>query len=142
MVTAALKHPLPEREDANFCPPQFFFIGQALVVLVTLLDGATAKLPQMAHFIGAEKRQCASFGRPRIDKLIEDCRAPSTPVLPGLIKLAGIVRILPSVKTKLDLFTSVPGQRKRRYLVLHHECDSCCFHARLRFASQQAAKYK
>jgi hypothetical protein len=60
----------------------------------------------------------------------------------GLIKLAGIVRILSSVKTKLDLFTSVPGQRKRGYLVLPHEFDSCCFHARLRFASQQAAKYK
>src|ERR1700722_6023966 len=58
-----------------------------------------------------------------------------------LIKLAGIIRIL-CLKTKLNLFTSVPGQRKRRYLVLAHEFDSCCFHARLRFASQKPAKYK
>jgi hypothetical protein len=63
-------------------------------------------------------------------------------VTSSLIKPAGIVGIFSSVKTKLDLLTSVSGQRKRRDLILTNEFDSCCFHARLRFASQQPAKYK
>jgi hypothetical protein len=46
----------------------------------------------------------------------------------SLIKSAGITGIFSSVKTKLDLFTSVPGQRKRRDLGLAHEFDSSCFH--------------
>jgi hypothetical protein len=36
----------------------------------------------------------------------------------SLIKSAGIVGIFSSVKTKLDQLTSVPGQRKRRDLIL------------------------
>jgi hypothetical protein len=61
---------------------------------------------------------------------------------PGLIKLAGLVRIFSRVKTELDLSAGVPGQRKRRDLVLAYEFDSGCFHASRRFASQQAATDK
>jgi hypothetical protein len=84
----------------------------------------------------------ASFFRALQGDLI--CFPGPMPLLrrPGLIKLAGIIRILSGLKTKLNLFTGVPGQRKRGDLVLAHEFDSCCFHARLRFASQQPAKYE
>src|ERR1700722_2125415 len=60
----------------------------------------------------------------------------------NLTKSAGTIGMFSSGKTELDLFRSVPGQRKRGDLVLAHELDSRCFHGGLRFASQQAAKYK